>query len=215
MSMIAKINIDEGFKNKETIYMMVGDVARELGISHKLKEIKIKHTPSDSPIDMNYLNSGKQSLVLEIVDDLNNLEGRVIHELMHVFDQLEDEFQYRESSVPREGTGAHRRYKYLWNVYIDGRLIKSGKPAYNTQEEREKEIEECYPELSADLRKSIFDFLWGQDVLNHQQIVGMSHDLFSCSKELKSFADLRREKLLNFKTVEELKNYKQQDGRGK
>ena len=215
MSMIAKINIDEGFKNKETIYMMVGDIARELGISNKLKEIKIKHTPSDSPIDMNYLNSGKKSLVLEIVDDLDNLEGRVIHELMHVFDQLEDGFQYRESSVPKEGTGPFRRYKYLWNVYIDGRLVKSGKPAYNTQEEREKEIEECYPELSADLRKSVFDFLWGQDLLNHQQIVGMSHDLFSCSRELKSLADSRGEKLQNFSTLEDLKNYKQQNERGR
>ena len=215
MSMIAKINVDEGFKNKETIYMMVGDIARELGISNKLKEIKIKHTPSDSPIDMNYLNSGKKSLVLEIVDDLDNLEGRVIHELMHVFDQLEDGFQYRESSVPKEGTGPFRRYKYLWNVYIDGRLVKSGKPAYNTQEEREKEIEECYPELSADLRKSVFDFLWGQDLLNHQQIVGMSHDLFSCSRELKSLADSRGEKLQNFSTLEDLKNYKQQNERGR
>ena len=195
--------------------MMVGDIARELGISNKLKEIKIKHTPSDSPIDMNYLNSGKKSLVLEIVDDLDNLEGRVIHELMHVFDQLEDGFQYRESSVPKEGTGPFRRYKYLWNVYIDGRLVKSGKPAYNTQEEREKEIEECYPELSADLRKSVFDFLWGQDLLNHQQIVGMSHDLFSCSRELKSLADSRGEKLQNFSTLEDLKNYKQQNERGR
>lgn len=122
----ANIIIVDGFENRDAIYKMVEDTARELGISEKLKEITIKHTPSDSPIDMNYLDPGEEALVLEIVDDLDNLDGRVVHELMHVFDQLEEGFKFSEESVPTDGTGAYRRYKYLWNVFIDGRLIKGG-----------------------------------------------------------------------------------------
>ena len=178
------VKIDDGFENSEQICKMIADVVEELGINQRLEEIIIKHTPADSPIDMNYLSSDNVSLELEIVDSLDNLEGRVRHELMHVADQLDEKFKYKESLIPREGTGAFRRYKYLWNVYIDSRLVKSGKPSYDTQEAREKEIGECYPELSAGLRKKCFDFLWGLGLLDFEQISEMSHDLFSVFEEL-------------------------------
>ncbi len=64
---------------------------------------------------MNYLSLDNKSLELEIVDTLDNLEGMVRHELMHVADQLDEKFKYKGSLIPMEGTGAFRRYKYLWN----------------------------------------------------------------------------------------------------
>ena len=200
------IKIDEGFGNSEQICKMIEDVAGELGINQKLEKISIKHPP-DTPIDMSYLSSDNKSLELEIVDSLDNLEGRVRHELMHVADQLDGKFKYKDSFIPPEGTGAFRRYKYLWNVYIDSRLIKSGKPSYDTQEARESEIEECYPELSAGLRKRCFTFLWGMGLLDFEQISAMSYDLFSTFEELKSLALSHGEEQITFKTIEELKNY--------
>lgn len=201
------IKIVEGFENSEQICKMIEDVVRELGIDKKLEQITIKHPPSDSPIDMNYLSEDNVSLELEIVDSLDNLEGRVRHELMHVADQLNDKFKYKDSLIPRKGTGAFRRYKYLWNVYIDSRLVKSGKPSYDTQEAREREIEECYPELSAALRKRCFAFLWGMGLLDFEQISVMSYDLFSAFEELKSLARSHGEKQITFETMEELKSY--------
>ena len=200
------IKIDEGFENSEQICKMIEDVAGELGINQKLEKISIKHPP-DTPIDMSYLSSDNKSLELEIVDSLDNLEGRVRHELMHVADQLDGKFKYKDSLIPTEGSGAFRRYKYLWNVYIDSRLIKSGKPSYDTQEARESEIEECYPELSAGLRKRCFTFLWGMGLLDFEQISAMSYDLFSTFEELKSLALSHGEEQITFKTIEELKNY--------
>lgn len=200
------IKIDEGFENSEQICKMIEDVAGELGINQKLEKISIKHPP-DTPIDMSYLSSDNKSLELEIVDSLDNLEGRVRHELMHVADQLDGKFKYKDSLIPTEGSGAFRRYKYLWNVYIDSRLIKSGKPSYGTQEARENEIEECYPELSAGLRKRCFTFLWGMGLLDFEQISAMSYDLFSTFEELKSLALSHGEEQITFKTIEELKNY--------
>lgn len=201
------IKIVEGFENSEQICKMIEDVVRELGINKKVKQITIKHPPSDSPIDMNYLSEDNVSLELEIVDSLDNLEGRVRHELMHVADQLNDKFKYKDSLIPRKGTGAFRRYKYLWNVYIDSRLVKSGKPSYDTQEAREREIEECYPELSATLRKRCFAFLWGMGLLDFEQISAMSYDIFSAFEELKSLARSHGEKQITFETMEELKSY--------
>lgn len=201
------IKIVEGFENSEQICKMIEDVVRELGIDKKVKQITIKHPPSDSPIDMNYLSEDNVSLELEIVDSLDNLEGRVRHELMHVADQLDDKFKYKDSLIPRKGTGAFRRYKYLWNVYIDSRLVKSGKPSYDTQEAREREIEECYPELSATLRKRCFAFLWGMGLLDFEQISAMSYDIFSAFEELKSLARSHGEKQITFETMEELKSY--------
>lgn len=204
---IYMIKIVEGFENSEQICKMIEDVVRELGIDKKLEQITIKHPPSDSPIDMNYLSEDNVSLELEIVDSLDNLEGRVRHELMHVADQLDDKFKYKDSLIPRKGTGAFRRYKYLWNVYIDSRLVKSGKPSYDTQEAREREIEECYPELSATLRKRCFAFLWGMGLLDFEQISAMSYDIFSAFEELKSLARSHGEKQITFETMEELKSY--------
>jgi hypothetical protein len=201
------LNIEDGFEKSEQICKMIEDVVEDLGINQKLEGITIKHTPSDSPIDMNYLSSDNVSLDLEIVDSLENLEGRVRHELMHVADQLSEKFKHRDSLVPPEGTGAFRRYKYLWNVYIDSRLVKSGKPSYDTQEAREKEIEECYPELSDDLRKKCFTFLWGMGLLDFEQISAMSYDLFSTFEELRFLAESQGEKQVTFETMEELKNY--------
>ena len=185
---------------------MIKDVAGELGISQKLEEISIKHPP-DTPIDMNYLSSDNRSLELEIVDSLENLEGRVRHELMHVADQLGEKFKYKDSLIPPDGTGAFRRYKYLWNVYIDSRLVKSGKPSYDTQEARENEIAECYPELSAGLRQKCFAFLWGLGLLDFEQISAMSYDLFSTFEELRFLAESHGEKQVTFESMEELKNY--------
>ncbi|MFQ5713808.1 MAG: hypothetical protein ACE5GU_07240 [Candidatus Scalinduaceae bacterium] len=204
------IKIVEGFENSEQICKMVEDVVRELGINQKLEHIVIKHPPSGSPVDMNYLSSDNKSLDLEIVDSMVNLEGRIRHELMHVADQLDEGFKFKESNIPTEGTGDYRRYKYLWNVYIDSRLERSGKPAYDTQEDREEEMKECYPELSMELRKECFDFLWELEPLNHEQITEMSRNLFSASKEIESLAQSRGEKQIKFETLEELINYGQE-----
>ncbi len=130
------LNIENGFENNEQICKMIENVVEELGINQKREKITTKHTPADSPIDMNYLSSDNVSLVLEIVDCLDNLEGRIRHEFMHVADLLAEQFKHNNSLVPSEGTGVFRRYKYLWNVYIDSRLIKSGKLSYDTQEDR-------------------------------------------------------------------------------
>ena len=201
------LNIEDGFEKSEQICKMIEDVVEDLGINQKLEKIMIKHTPAESPIDMNYLSPDNTSLDLEIVDSLENLEGRARHELMHVADQLSEKFKHKDSLVPPEGTGAFRRYKYLWNVYIDSRLIKSGKPSYDTQEAREKEIEECYPELSEDLREKCFTFLWGMGLLDFEQISAMSYDLFSTFEKLRFLAESHGEKQVTFETMEELKNY--------
>ena len=201
------LNIEDGFDKSEQICKMIEEVVEDLSINQKLEKIMIKHTPAETPIDMNYLSPDNTSLDLEIVDSLENLEGRVRHELMHVADQLNEKFKHKDSLVPPEGTGAFRRYKYLWNVYIDSRLVKSGKPSYDTQEARENEIDECYPELSEDLRKKCFTFLWGIGLLDFEQISAMSYDLFSTFDELRFLAESQGEKQVTFETMEELKNY--------
>ena len=201
------LNIEDGFNKSEQICKMIESVVEELGINKKLNNILIKYAPVEFSIDMNYLSSDYTSLELEIVDSLKNLEGRVRHELMHVADQLNEKFKHKDTLVPPSGTGAFRRYKYLWNVYIDSRLVKSGKPSYDTHEAREKEIEECYPELSADLRKKYFNFLWGLGLLDFEQITAMSYDLFSTFEELRRLAESHGGKQVTFETMEALKNY--------
>jgi hypothetical protein len=56
------LNIEVGFDKSEQICKMIEDVVEELGINQKLGKIMIKYTPSESPIDMNYLSSDNVSL---------------------------------------------------------------------------------------------------------------------------------------------------------
>ncbi len=109
--------------------------------------------------------------------------------------RLDEKFKYRDSLIPPEGTGAFRRNKYLWNVYIDSRLVKSGKPSYDTQEARENEIGKCYPELSAGLRIKCFAFLWGLGFLDFEQISAMSKISF---RRLRSFGFLLNRTVRNW-----------------
>jgi hypothetical protein len=136
---------------------MIEDVAGELGINQKLEKISIKHPP-DTPIDMSYLSSDNKSLELEIVDSLDNLEGRVRHELMHVADQLDGKFKYKDSLIPTRRYRCIQEIQYLWNVYIDSRSVKSGKPSYDTQEAREKEDRRMLPGIERSLRKRALPF---------------------------------------------------------
>ncbi len=207
MGIFATVEIEEGFKNRGQICKKVEEVVWELGLRDKLETVAIKPPPSGSSTDMNYLDPKTKSLELEIVDSLENLEGRVLHELMHVADQLDKKFRYKKDREPSVGTAELRRYKYLWNVYIDSRLLRDGLPAYESCEAREKEMEECYPELSAGLRKKVFDYLWGREPLDQRLLAKMSHDLFSASKELEAIGNSHGETLQKFKSLEDLQNY--------
>lgn len=206
---MAEITIESGFHNEQTILKQVERFLKEMNLNGRLCRVNIKHPPGGANIDMNYLIP-EGLLELEVVDSLDNLEGRLRHELMHVVDQVDETFGYKEKNVPKPNTALLRRYKYLWNVYIDSRLIKAGNPAYATCNSREDEIGECWPELSEDTRKELFDYLWNlcdAVKLSQKQILQLSKDIFKFRKDLKARAQARGDRLRGFKTLEELRRF--------
>ena len=206
---MAEVSIALGFRNEQTILKQVEKFLNETYLDGKLCKVYIKHPPAEAQIDMNYLRP-KGVLELEVVDSLENLEGRLRHELMHVVDQVDEAFGYDETKVPKSGTAQLRRYKYLWNVYIDSRLIKAGRPAYATLDSRGDEMGECWPEFSEGTRKGLFDYLWDlSDTggLTQKQIIQLSKDVFKFRKDLKAQSQARGERLRDFKTLEELRHF--------
>ncbi|HHT9120320.1 MAG TPA: hypothetical protein ACFYD3_07245 [Candidatus Hypogeohydataceae bacterium YC41] len=206
---MAEISVAQGFRNEQVILTQVERILKEMRLDGRLSNVHVKHPPAEAQIDNNYLRS-EGLLKLEVVDSLGNLEGRLRHELMHVFDQIDEAFGYRAKDVPKAGTAELRRYKYLWNVYIDSRLIKAEKPAYASYYSREDEMGECWPELSEDTRKELFDYLWNlsdKGSLTQKQLIQLSNDVFKFSKDLKAKSKARGEKLRKFKTLEELKHF--------
>jgi hypothetical protein len=197
----------------QTILKQVEAILKEMDLDNRLCKVCINHPPEGAKIDMNYLRP-QALLDLEVVDSLENLEGRLRHELMHVSDQLDKGFGYKEKRVPKDGTALLRRYKYLWNVYIDSRLDKAGRPAYATCDSRADEIGECWPELSEETRRELFDYLWNlcDTELTQKQILQLSGDIFKFRKDLKAKSKARGEKLRKFKTLEELKHFAQLGG---
>jgi hypothetical protein len=206
---MAEISISPGFRNEQVILRQLEGILKEMGLDGKLCNVYVKQPPAESQIDNNYLKP-RAVLDLEVVDSLENLEGRLRHELMHVADQVVECFGYKDKKIPRPGTALLRRYKYLWNVYIDSRLIKAGKPAYATYDQRKAEIVECWPEFSEETRKDIFEYLWNLSdtgVVTQKQLLQLSKDIFKLSKSLKDRAKARGEKPRKFKTIEDLKHF--------
>ncbi|HHT9117282.1 MAG TPA: hypothetical protein ACFYD1_01510 [Candidatus Hypogeohydataceae bacterium YC38] len=204
---MTNIEIMEGFHHPGQITKTVEEIVKEFQLHEKLDSINIKHPPLDHPIDMNYLFPEERRLELEIVDSLDNLEGRIRHELMHVVDQLDADFGYKRKREPGSGTTQLRRYKYLWNVYIDSRLQRAGKPAYATKEAREEELGECWPELSEETRLALFEHLWILQPLAQKQLLQLSNNIFKFSKDLKALSKGRGERLRRFKTLEDLRHF--------
>jgi len=75
---VAEVSIAPGFRNEQAILKQVEKFLNETYLDGKLCKVHIKHPPVEANIDMNYLLPGGL-LELEVVDSLENLEGRLRH----------------------------------------------------------------------------------------------------------------------------------------
>ena len=97
------------------------------------------------------------------------------HELTHLHDMIDPAFGY-VPDLPVQGPSlnqqrlARERYRSLWDVSIDGRLIRSGRQTIATREHRWSEFSAAFAFWPEARQKEIFDSLWSNPAPTHHAL---------------------------------------------
>ncbi|MGH7228734.1 MAG: hypothetical protein ACREIH_05900 [Nitrospiraceae bacterium] len=102
------------------------------------------------------------------------------HELTHISDMLDSAFNYdpdtKVGQNPGEETLILHRYRVLWCLNIDSRLMRTGKEQMLSKEDRFKEFRSWYRKVPPGQLKSVFEGLWQAEALTHSELVEMASD---------------------------------------
>ena len=86
------------------------------------------------------------------------------HELRHIADMLDPTFDY---PIPEALGDPIPTYGLLWDVYVDGRLTRSGLETVASREERLRDFDRAFSFLPLEGRRAGFAWLWGAEGLTH------------------------------------------------
>lgn len=83
-------------------------------------------------------------------DDPEGLLALLRHELYHVADMIDPDFGYEPvleaaGATPGRAQLLGSRYRVLWDVAIDGRLVREGRASASTREARRREFAAAFP----------------------------------------------------------------------
>ncbi|MBI1746306.1 MAG: hypothetical protein HYR55_06925 [Acidobacteria bacterium] len=136
--------------------------------------------PQDEGADLSHFgNRIGIKIRAERFRDAESLKTFMRHEFYHVADMLDPTFGYEPNDVqqvssPAEESLLRDRYKVLWNILIESRLRKAGKPTMAGREERFAEFEALYQKLPLTPRVAVFDVLWSAEQLTHRDLIEMA-----------------------------------------
>lgn len=102
------------------------------------------------------------------------------HELMHIADMLNEDFGYDPDTKvgfnPGEEHLILNRYRILWCLHIDSRLVRDGKEPMFNREYRFREFRSWYRKIPPTQVESVFEGLWQTDFLSHAELAEMAAD---------------------------------------
>ena len=103
------------------------------------------------------------------------------HELMHLNDMVDPKFGYSPeisdlSQSPSQQRLLRERYRLLWDVTIDGRLIGAGLETGATREQRWNEFNRAFSSLPEAKCQETFQSLWIGPAPQHVQLVTLARD---------------------------------------
>lgn len=103
------------------------------------------------------------------------------HELTHVHDMVDPGFGYSPfillggiSTV--EERLIRTRYRLLWDITIDGRLVNAGRESENGRDAREREMIEAFSLWSDEKRQAVFQSLWGTRSPRHVDLFALASE---------------------------------------
>ncbi len=140
---------------------------------------------SDQGAEMFVHSSGEKNGVIALQSEMfeqdERLDRLLRHELTHLNDMLDPAFGYSpEFTLPQQRGAQQRltlmRYRLLWDVTIDGRILNSGRATLGTREQRWGEFNRAYGFWSEEQRKETFEKLWTDRNPKHEKLLAMASD---------------------------------------
>lgn len=122
----------------------------------------------------------KLKIRAEMFNSPDELRNVLRHEFMHIIDMLDENFGYEAKLPPMgkvEENFIRERYKILWDIYIDSRLIRQEKKAVASRDQRFAEFSVIYKKIPQEQSKVMFDNLWARESMTHKEIMNMAMDM--------------------------------------
>lgn len=103
------------------------------------------------------------------------------HELMHLADMLDPAFAYEPTEPPfgvllGENALVRDRYRLLWDITIDSRILRAGRETVADKEERRREFEGQYGCVPGPVLEQAFGRLWERPRPSHPALIEMALD---------------------------------------
>jgi len=122
----------------------------------------------------------KIKLLSERFHNIPYLQKLMRHEIMHVLDMLDASFGYKNEFLggsPLEQNIIRERYSTFWDIFVDSRLLRSGKETIGSKDARFEEFAALYSTFSGEVKKAIFDKLWEDEGLTHSRMMELAKDV--------------------------------------
>lgn len=125
--------------------------------------------------------TGVVSLCPERLESGRALAPFLRHELLHLRDMVDPAFGYRPELAPsgryqHQHGLARERYRLLWDISIDGRLVKAGKPPAATRDQRWAEFNPAFAFWTDARRAEVFEALWSNPAPTHASLEALVCD---------------------------------------
>lgn len=102
-------------------------------------------------------------------------------EFLHLHDMLDPAFGY-SPEIPLSGADRARerlireRYRLLWNITVDGRLSRTGRPGLADEQSHRAAFDRAFHFLHEPHRTEVFRRLWSSDQPRHAELLALACD---------------------------------------
>ncbi len=154
-------------------------------IEEVIEEVHVRRATTRQNEGSNVVDEGKKVIIRlypELFIEGTEMRRVLRHELMHVSDMMNKDFDYdvneEFSPSPMEERIMRDRYRLFWDISVDGRLVNKGLETTATREERKREFDSFFSKIPEESRELIFSKMWdAEEPLTHGRMVELSKDI--------------------------------------
>lgn len=178
--------LDSDFFNRLGCDVYIKEIFDEYpDIKEKIESVHVRRATTRQNEGSNVVDEGRKVIIRlypEIfIAGINEIRRVIRHELMHVSDMMNKEFNYNVneefSPSPMEERIMRDRYRLFWDISVDGRLVNKGLETTATREERKREFDSFFSKIPEGSRDLVFTKMWeAEEPMAHDRMVELSKD---------------------------------------
>lgn len=178
--------LDNDFFNRLGYDVYVREIFDEYpDIEEVIEEVHVRRATTRQNEGSNVVDEGKKVIIRlypELFIEGKEMRKVIRHELMHVSDMMDKNFNYNVneefSQSPMEERLMRDRYRLFWDISVDGRLLNKGLETTATREERKREFDSFFSKIPEGSRDLIFSKMWeAEKPMPHDRMVELSKDI--------------------------------------